>query len=264
MNNGPVEDRSCTDVICCLVFLAFLVGLVGVSGYGLVYGDPMLFLTMWDADGNGCGASGNATEEYPYLYWPIIDLDKAKNDKGQIDVKELLKFGTCVKECPLATGKVDCYRNDYMVDNINFVEDCVYSVVANPAEYAEKYDIDLSEYGDFEGVTSVIRIFDVRYETEVIGGKVCFPVIPEGAQKGGMAVVKKFYDEAISKLDESGVTDYINDTLATWQVLCIGLATSFLVGFIYLVLLRYIVGPIVYGSIILTFVVIGASGYMLY
>jgi choline transporter-like protein 2/4/5 len=40
MSNGPVTNRECTDLICCLVFLAFLVGMVGVSGYGLVYGDP--------------------------------------------------------------------------------------------------------------------------------------------------------------------------------------------------------------------------------
>lgn len=73
MKNGPVDNRSCTDVICCLVFLAFLVGMVGVSGYGVVYGDPMLFLTMWDADARGCGYD-EVAEEYPYLYFPIIDI----------------------------------------------------------------------------------------------------------------------------------------------------------------------------------------------
>ena len=78
MDNGPLSDdkRECTDIICCLVFLAFLVGMVGVSGYGLVYGDPRLFLTMWDADGNGCGF--NATKDYPYLYYPIIDIESLK------------------------------------------------------------------------------------------------------------------------------------------------------------------------------------------
>ena len=24
MANGPVQDRSCTDILCCLIFLAFL------------------------------------------------------------------------------------------------------------------------------------------------------------------------------------------------------------------------------------------------
>ena len=66
-------DRECTDLICCLVFLAFLVGMVAVSGFGIVYGDPQRFLIMWDADERGCG---NHTEaiDYPYLYFPMINL----------------------------------------------------------------------------------------------------------------------------------------------------------------------------------------------
>ena len=51
MKNGPVMNRSCTDVICCLLFLAFLVGMGGVGAYGYINGDPMLLLTAWDSDG---------------------------------------------------------------------------------------------------------------------------------------------------------------------------------------------------------------------
>jgi len=72
MANGPVQDRSCTDILCCLVFLAFLTGMVGCAGYGYLYGDPNLLLTTWDADGNGCGYN-ETTKDYPYLYYPMID-----------------------------------------------------------------------------------------------------------------------------------------------------------------------------------------------
>ena len=77
MSNGPTDNRSCTDLICCLVFLAFIVGMVGVSGYGLVYGKPELMLTMWDADSKGCGYD-ETRKEYPYLYFPIIDISKVR------------------------------------------------------------------------------------------------------------------------------------------------------------------------------------------
>ena len=112
MDNGPMSDdqRECTDLICCLVFLAFLVGMVGVSGYGIVYGNPALFLTMWDADGNGCGF--NATKDYPYLYYPMIDVESLQRSgkiKDASDVKaaarQLLAYGTCVKKCPMNTDK---------------------------------------------------------------------------------------------------------------------------------------------------------------
>ena len=32
--NGPISKRSCTDCICCLLFLAAIVGFCGASAYG--------------------------------------------------------------------------------------------------------------------------------------------------------------------------------------------------------------------------------------
>jgi choline transporter-like protein 2/4/5 len=51
LKNGPVMNRSCTDFICCLLFLAFLCGMGGTGAYGYLNGDPMLLLTTWDFDG---------------------------------------------------------------------------------------------------------------------------------------------------------------------------------------------------------------------
>lgn len=65
-------------------------------------------------------------------------------------------------------------------------------------------------------------------------------------------------------MNESGATDYINDTLAAWQVLCIGLGTAFLLGFVYMFLLRCVIGPIVWGSIFVTIAGMGYGGFMLY
>lgn len=50
LNQGPVMDRGCTDILCCLIFVAFLVVFVGVAGYGFTNGDPVRLLTTWDAD----------------------------------------------------------------------------------------------------------------------------------------------------------------------------------------------------------------------
>jgi hypothetical protein len=73
--NGPVLDRSCTDILCCLIFVAFLVGMVGACGYGYLKGDPMLLTTTWDGDAYGCGYNTSRLD-YPYLYFPMIDYTK--------------------------------------------------------------------------------------------------------------------------------------------------------------------------------------------
>ncbi len=44
-------QRSCTDCICCLIFVAFVVGMTATAAYGFAKGNPQLLLTGWDADG---------------------------------------------------------------------------------------------------------------------------------------------------------------------------------------------------------------------
>merc|ERR1712038_1613846 len=55
--NGPISKRSCTDCICCLLFVAAIVGFCGASAYGWQNGNPKLLLLGWDSDGRGCGYS---------------------------------------------------------------------------------------------------------------------------------------------------------------------------------------------------------------
>jgi hypothetical protein len=48
--NGPINDRGCTDILCCLLFTVFLVVMVGIAGYGVTTGDPLLLITPFDPD----------------------------------------------------------------------------------------------------------------------------------------------------------------------------------------------------------------------
>lgn len=74
-------------------------------------GNPLLLVSGWDSDGNGCGIS-EGFADYKYLYWPTYpskDLVKkvAAGDKEAIT--SLLKNGVCVSACPVNDDKpVDC------------------------------------------------------------------------------------------------------------------------------------------------------------
>jgi len=48
---GVVMNRSCTDILCCIIFLVFIVGMFGAGIYGYTNGDPVALLTAWDSDG---------------------------------------------------------------------------------------------------------------------------------------------------------------------------------------------------------------------
>jgi hypothetical protein len=101
LNNGPIENRSCRDILCCLLFTAFLLGMAFVGIYGLVLGDPSIVLYPYDEDGRQCGTGNNTEYKYIYLYTAAQDLrtlDLTFTDNA-----------FCVKTCPNDyTSPIDC------------------------------------------------------------------------------------------------------------------------------------------------------------
>ena len=77
-------NRSCTDLLVCFVFCVFICGMVAVAGYGFLNGQPELLMTTFDADANACGLN-TTVNDYPYLYFPMIDLEAAKKDNPGLD-----------------------------------------------------------------------------------------------------------------------------------------------------------------------------------
>lgn len=121
--------RSCTDCICCLIFLMFCVGMAGTAIYGFLNGDPYVLLTTWDYDcnlilfdeylENGCGFN-TTTKDYPYLYFPGPDISNISTDPLQA-----FKYSMCVSECPTSTSTVLCKEPSFFVNSVKF-ENCTY------------------------------------------------------------------------------------------------------------------------------------------
>lgn len=93
-NGGPIDDRGCTDILCCLFFLLFIFAEIVIAGISFSNGKPDLLLYPYDEDGNPCGKKGNKTENFKYLYL-YNALSKAKNLNYNFTSQ-----GICVSECP--------------------------------------------------------------------------------------------------------------------------------------------------------------------
>jgi len=254
-------DRSCTDILCCLIFVAFLVGMVGACGYGYLYGNPALLTTTWDGDRYGCGYNTSRLD-YPYLYFPMIDYKEAnkamqegkdsKSSDGASDaafagVQALMKFGTCVKSCPRYDANLStedqfpppkCKAITAMEANPDNYENCVY--------YFNKDN----------------NLF-FRYDTELVGGKFCLPSA-KAMEDVGEKVVEEFQGEFNKFFGDSGIMVYVQDIINTKEVLFYSLATAFVVGFIYMIVLRVAGGPIIYLSILMIILSCAGGGYMLF
>ena len=60
---GPIQKRGCTDVICLLLLIAFMVGWALVGVFAFMRGDPLILLYPSNSQGEICG-KGN----YRYYY----------------------------------------------------------------------------------------------------------------------------------------------------------------------------------------------------
>jgi len=52
MSDGPKGKRNCTDSICCLLFVLFIVGMGVVAAKGFATGSPEFLAAAYDYDGN--------------------------------------------------------------------------------------------------------------------------------------------------------------------------------------------------------------------
>ena len=95
LKNGPLgdESRRCRDILCCIIFIIFLIGCIIVSLLGFLMGKPQKILYPYDEDGNACGLD-KVYENYKMLYF----YDVIGNLK-QLKVSKIVN-AFCVEECP--------------------------------------------------------------------------------------------------------------------------------------------------------------------
>ena len=84
--NGYVAggERKATDKVFCFVFIAFILGMIGISIYGFANGDYKALIAGVDADGNICGHTSK-----------VMDMDKTYFMWNNGALKAV-----CVSECP--------------------------------------------------------------------------------------------------------------------------------------------------------------------
>jgi len=83
---GPMENRKCTDILCCMIFLVFTALNGWISVYSFTKGDPYALAQPYDIDNNACGTSNSPTTPFRYAYFfnPISDLTST----------------ICIEKCP--------------------------------------------------------------------------------------------------------------------------------------------------------------------
>ncbi|XP_016349231.1 choline transporter-like protein 4 [Sinocyclocheilus anshuiensis] len=75
---GPIHNRSCTDIICCVLFMVVIAGYMVVGILAWLYGDPRHVLYPRNSTGMFCGIGQNK-DKPNVMYFDIIKCATATN-----------------------------------------------------------------------------------------------------------------------------------------------------------------------------------------
>jgi len=73
VKEGPLKERGCTDIVCCLIFVLHWIGFVSIAGVALMGGHPKKLYLPRDFKGDYCGIKENwndAALEHDYSDFP--------------------------------------------------------------------------------------------------------------------------------------------------------------------------------------------------
>ncbi|XP_059622813.1 choline transporter-like 2 isoform X2 [Phlebotomus argentipes] len=110
---GPLKNRSCTDVICLLLFVFFLVGWGVVAYYAYRNGDLDRLLVPTDSQNNRCGVDSNVLNK-PYLFF--FDLSRCVDIT--VPINGCPTPQVCVEKCPDEPFLFDMLSQDERIENI--------------------------------------------------------------------------------------------------------------------------------------------------
>lgn len=238
LNNGPTSDenRSCTDIICCLFFFLFLGGCVVVTVIGYREGNPNAIMYIYDEDGNACGKAGDKAANFPYLY---LYQAVSKASKGDY---QFTKQGICVKQCPISydnttlnclqtTNNTNCqvtkeniYLSSPWLSKLCFPSLDLYNQEKERIKNSSNYNSSSTQMdNDYKNTQSLINANFIN--------------------------VDKLFD-------------YLNDLQVVWPIFlaCVGIAV--VIGFIYLCIIRLCGGCIAYTTIFLILAALAGLGYV--
>ncbi|XP_041370710.1 choline transporter-like protein 2 [Gigantopelta aegis] len=266
---GPLKNRSCTDIICCILFFVFVLGMAGCSVLGYMRGNPIKLIYPTDSQGNLCG--NGAYADKPNLMF--FDLLQCAKMGPNVILMGCPTPQVCVKTCTssyyvylqtkaleLANGgmlnsernKMLCKYNvdrtavadvQTLIDN----EDCASYYVETTSVIGRCVPSIFSKIADMASTLTTTDSYPLQ---QADGTNVTGSLLDTGSYY--MALFYKYY-----QYGEMVYKDVVN----SWQVILVGLGLTMLLAMIWIVLMRWIAGIMIWFTI---FAVLGFLGYSTY
>ncbi|XP_075062911.1 choline transporter-like protein 2 isoform X1 [Mixophyes fleayi] len=253
---GPIHNRGCTDIVCCILIILAIVAYVAVGIVAWTYGDPRKVIYPTDSKGQFCGQVGTPNEKKPFLFY--FNIMKCASPLVLLEF-QCPTTQICVEKCPdkfltylsvTATQENFNYYKQFCRDGFNDFS---------------KSSVEVLRDRDCPAMITPSKPFTRR----------CFPAI--NINKGVVTVgnATTFDDGRDQK--QRNVSDLLEgakkanvvlearqvamkifeDYTVSWYWIIIGLLIAMVISLIFVVLLRFLAGIMVWVMIVLLIAVMG-------
>ncbi|KAJ8300483.1 hypothetical protein KUTeg_022002 [Tegillarca granosa] len=261
---GPVKNRSCTDIICCLIFIVFIGGLAVVAYFGFYYGDPRLLLYPVNSDKEMCGFG--KFKDKPNLFF--FDLVECGRMGVGIFVTGCPTPQVCVKDCPNENFLYKYDLNDNEADKLKFCKPGVVKTGKTVSELVKNDDCAayylkstpllhrcvptalfsvLKLGGDLTSKINDELVNSSSIVTDKNGNNITHTEMSHGLSVFGTFLKAKEYGEKI-----------VEDVVASWWMILVVLIIAMIISLIWIVLMRWLAGIMVWLTIL---IFIGLFGF---
>ncbi|CAI5639620.1 unnamed protein product [Oreochromis niloticus] len=214
---GPVQNRSCTDVVCCVIFVIVILGYIALGTVAWIHGDPRKVVYPTDSRGQFCGQQNTPNANKAILFY--FNMLKCANPAVLINL-----------QCPTTQSVREVIRD----------EDCP-SMIVPSRPFLQRC------FPDFIRRNGILTVANQTIFKDGENNKRSVDDLKDAA-KGIASLLNA--KEVGMKIFE----DYAN----SWIWILIGLVITMVVSLLFILLLRYTAGVLLW---LVIFGVIVAVGY---
>ncbi|XP_038572017.1 choline transporter-like protein 5-B isoform X2 [Micropterus salmoides] len=266
---GPVHKRSCTDVVCCVIFIIVILGYIALGTVAWIHGDPRKVVYPTDSHGQFCGQQNTPNANKAILFY--FNMLKCANPTVLINL-QCPTTQLCVSKCPdrfatlldaLDTNNWEYYKQfckpgfeigSKSVAEVIRDEDCP-SMIVPSRPFLQRC------FPDFITRNGILTVANETIFKDGDNNKRSVSDLKDAA-KAASLVPRELWTDIMG-----GIANLLNakevgmkifeDYANSWDWILIGLVITMVVSLLFILLLRYTAGVLLWLIIIGVISVVG-------
>ncbi|XP_056393948.1 choline transporter-like protein 4 [Hyla sarda] len=253
---GPIKNRSCTDIICCILFMVFILGYIVVGILAWLYGDPRQVIYPRNSTGMYCGVGENQDKPF-VLYFDLLKCITGTNVLASaLNGLQCPTTQVCVAQCPSkfqyilpVGGPKDIFIQTYCQPSIN--------LSTTPLTVSQIINQELCPVF----LVPSTPFFNRCFPSANLSFPADFTIDNKNVNQSRDSIVNATNQILDSFNFQNLGKKIFQDFAKSWSWILIALAIAMVVSLLFLILLRFTAGILVW---LLIVGVIGVIAYGIY